>query len=295
MPRKPAILLIAFLAATAGLLAARAGRTRESLLPLLRAGQAHVKQVERAAALAIPVDAMEERNFGRQIAQICGRGARRDARLEEIGKRLEKSAGVKRYAGRYEYRVLPGRRVAGFAVPGGYIFVTQGLLDALEFDRARVAFVLAHEIGHTELGHTADRVRYKAWLRKWHIPGSNLGQALRELAALSFSPGQELEADAFALDLMRRRDYRLEGAVEFFEKSRPRRPEAGGTHRRTAEVLAEGFVDYFRTHPGERERVEKLRGLIGSRAPIAVSTGTYHPIAAPAPSNQDQADFFTGG
>ncbi|MFH2204551.1 MAG: M48 family metallopeptidase [Elusimicrobiota bacterium] len=295
MPRKAAMILIAFLFASTGLLAARAGRTRESLLPLMRTGQDHVKQVERAAALGMPVDAAAERELGREIGRICAHGAVRDARLEEIAARLERSGMVKRFAGRYEYRVIPGRGVYAFAAPGGFVYVSQGLLDAMEHDPDRIAFVLGHEIAHAELGHTADRVRYKAWLTKWRLPGANIGQALRELAALSFAPGQELEADAFAFEMMRRCDYRLEASVEFFARLARGSSEEAGTHRRPDEFLAEALVDYFRTHPGERERVERLRGKIGAPPPAVPSSPVVvRSSAAYTPPVSAAEDFFTG-
>jgi Zn-dependent protease with chaperone function len=195
---------------------------------------------------------------------VCGRGARRDAQLERIGKRLESTGRVTRFAGRYEYRVLPYRWEQAFAIPGGFVFVTQGMLDALEHDSDRLAFVLGHEIGHVELDHTANHVRYRSWLKKWHLPGGRLSQGLREIAALSFRPGQELEADAYAVALMREADFRSEGAVEFFEAAGGRRGKReidSGTHRRADIVLAEAMTDYFRTHPGTRERVEQIRRL----------------------------------
>ncbi|MFH1724906.1 MAG: M48 family metallopeptidase [Elusimicrobiota bacterium] len=278
MPRSSGLVLMSLLLCAVVLAAKRAAPSRESLLPLLRTGQEHGRQVERLAAKGLRLGPDQERRLGRRIADRFEAMAGPDPEIERLGRRLERTGLAKRFAGRYVYRVAPGASCA-FAAPGGFIFVTRGLLVELEGDRDRIAFVLAHEIGHAELGHTADRVRYKAWLKRWGVPGGGLAQGLRELAALAYSPGQELEADAFALGMLRAADFRLAASVEALERIHPDGRSEGGWRRLPPELLAEALGDYFRTHPGRRERLERLRA-----ACIAAGAGL-----------QDEKRFFTGG
>ena len=56
----------------------------------------------------------------------------------------------------YTFTVLNADNVNAFALPGGYIYITRGLL-ALADNEAEMASVLAHELGHVTARHTAER------------------------------------------------------------------------------------------------------------------------------------------
>ena len=56
----------------------------------------------------------------------------------------------------YTFTVLNDDKVNAFALPGGYVYITRGLL-ALADNEAEMAGVLAHEIGHVTARHTAQR------------------------------------------------------------------------------------------------------------------------------------------
>ena len=245
------------------LLATRSGPTRESFLPLMRAGQDHLGQLERVAAQAMPLSAEEERRIGLRLERgLHAAPDAHQAEAERIGRRLERTGLLHRFAGRTLYRVLPTQQVNAFATPGGHVLVTQGLLDAMSHDPSRLAFIIGHELSHAELGHTADAVRYAAWLDRHGVPGGDLAQLLRFVAALSYSKGHELEADALALELMRKADVRLEASIEAMERLPGQAPPAPG-HRDPGAVLAEAALDYFHTHPGRQERLDRLRQRIG--------------------------------
>ncbi|MEK7656458.1 MAG: M48 family metallopeptidase [Elusimicrobiota bacterium] len=253
--------MIAALAAVSGTLALRAGPSRESLLPLLRVGQEHGGQAERMLSALIPVDADEERRIGEAMTRrLREAGAIADAGVESLGRRLERTGIPKRYAGRYAYFILPSECAAAFAVPGGRVFLTKGMLARMGSDE-RVSFILAHEMGHVELGHTASLVRYRSLPARWGVPGGGLLQLLRSLAALSFSETQELDADAYALRLMEAGGFRRAAAFESLAR-------LSTLERRTAarrgpfSLLAEGLLDYGRTHPGMRERLQRLASVL---------------------------------
>lgn len=77
------------------------------------------------------------------------------AYVNEIGQKL---VSVSEYADRkFTFTVVDSPIVNAFALPGGYVYVTRGLL-ALAQDEAELAGVLAHEIGHVTARHSAQRV-----------------------------------------------------------------------------------------------------------------------------------------
>ena len=56
----------------------------------------------------------------------------------------------------YKFTILNDKKVNPFALPGGYVYITRGLLVLAE-NEAEIAGVLAHEIGHITARHTAQR------------------------------------------------------------------------------------------------------------------------------------------
>jgi len=72
----------------------------------------------------------------------------------EVGAALARISEVT--AMRFTFTVLNTDAVNAFALPGGYVYITRGLL-ALVGDEAEMAGVLAHEIGHITARHTAQR------------------------------------------------------------------------------------------------------------------------------------------
>jgi predicted Zn-dependent protease len=104
-------------------------------------------------------------------------------------------------------------------------------------------------------------VRYRAWLDRWGLPGGNAAQALRELAALSYSETQELEADALALEMLKAADLRPAAGAEALGLI-DAAPGGEAGRRDPAAILLEATLDYWRTHPGRRERLDRLASSV---------------------------------
>lgn len=248
-------------ALSAAFVVGRGGSSRESLLPVSRAVAEHGKALDRGTAVVFPLSPDEERRFGEEIdAKLGARPpapgtpeASRAALWKELGLEAAASPLVARFRGRYEFRAVDDGGTNAFAVPGGFVYATSGLLKKLGADPDALLFVLGHEIGHIELGHAADAYRLRA---KGRDPlRAALGAVIlvpRLLASLHFSPVQELEADAYGVKLLRslKRDpaagLRVFDALGLTAEKR--------TKRGPDEVLVEGLGDYFSTHPGSWER-----------------------------------------
>lgn len=107
----------------------------------------------------------------------------------------------------YRITILNSPNVNAFALPGGYLYVTRGLL-ALANDSAELAAVLAHEMGHVTANHGIARQQAEAEAELATKAATELfGQSsVAEVAALrgklklaQFSRNQELEADVIGI------------------------------------------------------------------------------------------------
>jgi predicted Zn-dependent protease len=92
-----------------------------------------------------------------------------------------------------------------FTAPGRYIYFCRLLYERCATDE-HVAFVIAHEIAHHELGHLD---LFTGWARRAiSLPGSTLlASALHALESRLYGPEKECEADRYALDLCRAAGY----------------------------------------------------------------------------------------
>ena len=126
--------------------------------------------------------------------------------------------------------ILNDKKVNAFALPGGYVYITRGLLVLAE-NEAKIAGVLAHEIGHITARHSAQR--YSASMAKdigltvlsvlssaAGVP-TWLGQAVSfcaEAAVQGYSRKEEPEADMIGVRYMTRLGYSLDAMTSFQKK-----------------------------------------------------------------------------
>ncbi|HXT00157.1 MAG TPA: M48 family metallopeptidase [Elusimicrobiota bacterium] len=265
-------LLLAAAAAVTAVVVARSGPSRESVLPLSRTVAEHEKGLDRASAVAFPLSPEEERAIGMEMAAAIPRAtpvagstdAVHEAQWREAAGEAARSPLVKRFAGRYEFRVVQEYSPNAFAIPGGFVFATSSLLDKLGGDFDALMFVAGHEIGHIELGHTADAYRLQSSSSRGPV-GVVVGGVLsipRLFASLHFSQTQELEADAYAAAVMRSRGRDPRAGLRVFDALGI--PKDANTKRGPDEIAVEGLSDYFRTHPGGWERRAALEKAIAA-------------------------------
>src|SRR5262249_7619116 len=162
----------------------------------------------------------------------------------------------------YTFTVLNSPVVNAFATPGGYVYITRGLL-ALASSEAEVAGVLAHEIGHVAARHAAER-QGQAVLAS--IPGiltgvvtgsDTLAQAVDTGAAAhlqSYSRDQEYQADLLGVRYLTRANYDPMGMATFLQQL-----EANG--RLDATIMGRPEIaDQFSitsTHPRTADRIQR--------------------------------------
>ncbi len=157
----------------------------------------------------------------------------------------------------YEYRllVLPDRAPNAFALPGGTVTVTSGLLDLVETEIGR-ALVLGHEIGHLEHRHGLKRLGRSLLLAgAMTMIGMDSSSLLKQspmLAEMKHSRSQEEESDTFGLELVYAKYGTTEGAMEFFEDIRLLQ---GGAD----DGMLDGMQSWLQTHPLTSDRIDNLR------------------------------------
>jgi len=167
---------------------------------------------------------------------------------------------VARYAGRptldWRFSVVNSEQVNAFAVPGGYIYITQGLLFRMN-NEAQLAGVLAHESGHIAQRHTAKQIgRTRTTQGLSSVVGivggifgygwaGDVTSAVGSLSLMSYSRGQEREADTQGLKYMTQAGYNPMGLVQLMELLQ----SSGG---------GKGAPEFLSTHPNPGNRVEYL-------------------------------------
>lgn len=164
----------------------------------------------------------------------------------------------------FTFTVLNSPVVNAFALPGGYVYVTRGLV-ALANSEAELAGVLAHEIGHVTGRHTAQRYSramaaglgmtvLDAWLGGG--AASQAAQLGAQLYLSSYSRGQENEADTLGIRYLRQTGYDPYAEADFL-RSLQRNSQL--TKRIFSPGSRERALDqFFSTHPQTSERVTNV-------------------------------------
>jgi predicted Zn-dependent protease len=161
---------------------------------------------------------------------------RLDSYVDELGRKLLR--GIPRRGFQYEFSVVDQFEPNAFALPGGYIFISRGLL-ALANDEDEIANVIGHEITHAARRHAASQ---QALAR--HMNPLSVGY-LRAASLASYGRDMEREADRGGQILAAAAGYDPTGMSTFLK-------DLGQMER-----LLLGHArapTFFDTHPGSRER-----------------------------------------
>lgn len=170
------------------------------------------------------------------------------AYVEELARPLLDAAGELPFE--FHFRVADDPQVNAFALPGGFVTVNRGLLEAAESGE-EVAGVLAHEIQHALLRHGTRRVlrQFGGRALLWLLTGGSdvhyFAQSVGYLSELDYDRDQEREADHQGLELLVRANIDPRGLASFFERLR----ESGGVA--PPELLS--------THPDPGNRAAAVR------------------------------------
>ncbi|MCA9284311.1 MAG: M48 family metalloprotease [Phycisphaerales bacterium] len=196
--------------------------------------------------------------------------------VDTIGRRLVSSGPAADSPYRFEFHLLADpKTVNAFALPGGQVFITVGLLDRLETE-GQLAGVLAHEIGHVIERHGAEHLA-KQRLTTGLVgavgvaasdpdrPSSGaqaaaIAAAIGQLINMRYGRDDELESDGWGV--------RLAAAAGYDPRSMIR----------VMEILAEASQgqappEFFSTHPNPENRIARIEAAIAEVFPSGVPDG----------------------
>ncbi len=127
--------------------------------------------------------------------------------LNKVGRHLASCVANKLRT--FSFEVIKGTEPNAFALPGGFIFVTQSLLELCEWNQDELAFILGHEMGHVIRGHSMGRIIINSAIavgaKATPIRGllaSWLGKVGVEFLESAYSQDLELEADVLGARLV---------------------------------------------------------------------------------------------
>jgi predicted Zn-dependent protease len=160
----------------------------------------------------------------------------------------------------WTFNVVDDPTVNAFALPGGYIFVTRGILAYLE-NEAQLASAIGHEIGHVTAKHAMTRLS-KAQIAQLGIglgglvsPSiASVGSAGLGVLFLKFSREDENQADELGIRYALRADYDVRQMPGVFAILK-RVSEAGGGDR---------LPSWLSTHPDPDERIQNTSKRIAT-------------------------------
>lgn len=161
----------------------------------------------------------------------------------------------------YRLTVLNSPVVNAFALPGGYLYVTRGLL-ALANDTSEVAAVLSHEMAHVTENHAfqrQQRARQAKLVNKVVtdvIADEQEGQIAltsSQVSLASFSRGQELAADRIGVEMMAKADLDPYAAARFLTSM-------GRFSRFRADSLSSNAnsPNFLASHPATPARISQV-------------------------------------
>jgi predicted Zn-dependent protease len=179
------------------------------------------------------------------------------AYVDGIGQALAKKSQRPDLA--YTFRVLDSPVVNAFALPGGYVYVTRGILANLNSED-QLAGVVGHEIGHVVARHGAEQMSREQLAGLGLGLGAVFSETVRQYAEvasmglqlmfLKFSRSQESEADMLGVEYSTKLGYDANQMASFF-----------GTLKRMGDKSGQSLPSFLSTHPdpGDREaRVHEL-------------------------------------
>ena len=162
----------------------------------------------------------------------------------------------------YHFAVLDTPVENAFAAPGGYVYVTRGLL-AMMNSEAELATVLGHELGHVNARHSARQMSSQLLLMGGVVLGSALSEDVAKVAPymlvglqvlfLKFSRSDEYQADSLGIAYSRQARYSAAQMIPFFASIQKLEERAGGGLR---------LPNFLSTHPLTARRIEEAKALL---------------------------------
>jgi predicted Zn-dependent protease len=228
-------------------------------MPVLLALIGALTLVPVAPAAAALISTSQEIGIGRDAAaQLEAEyGIYQDpaahAYLASIGARIAATSGRPNLP--WTFRILNTSQVNAISLPGGYIYVTKGMMSFAQSE-AELAFVLAHEIGHVDRRHHVTLIERHMGLSLLFMiifggradTTAQIANIVGVLLTRGFSREAEFEADRVGVSLAHAAGFDAGAGLAFMERLRA----AEGRDPSNFQVL-------FQTHPALGDRITRVR------------------------------------
>ena len=207
------------------------------------------------------------------------------AYVNELGQRLAKAS--QRPGLDWHFTVLDTPVVNAFALPGGYVYVTRGIMAYMN-NEADLAGVIGHEIGHVSARHGSQRATRQqtagigviaatvlgVLLESQGLPGAAnaASQASQGLAAgyvAKYSRGQESQADKLGAEYLSRLNYDPHNMVDVIKVLENQERFAADQARAEGHASRQGGSDWLASHPSNEQRLSDLTKIANEYKPQA--------------------------
>src|SRR5882724_4249245 len=201
--------------------------------------------------------------IGKESAQVLAKrlplcnDPKVDAYLTKLGLRLVSKMPTRGVQYPWEFHCVNDKEINAFALPGGYVFINRGAIEAAD-NEAQLAAVMAHELSHVALRHGTNQATKAQWAQGFLgitsgiFGGSTGGALLTELGAfaaggvlLRYSRTAESQADVMGTQVLYDTGYDPRAMAQFFEKLE-------------AETKGKNPPEFLSDHPNPEHRVGRV-------------------------------------
>lgn len=223
----------------------------------------NVEKVQTVANSLLPIEYEEELAIGQSISlQVVSRygGAVNNPPLTEyvnlVGLAVANTSDRPNIP--YHFAILNHDSINAFAAPGGYIFVTQGLVNQVK-NEAELAAVLGHEIAHVSQKHVLEIIQRSKQLAGATSAGLSyfkqnpakfkgvVDEAVKKLLDEGLDQGKEIEADQLGDVFAARVGYDPNAYVAFLTRLR---------------TIKGDDLAFFKTHPNFSNRLQAVQKIV---------------------------------
>ncbi|GAB2942133.1 M48 family metallopeptidase [Hymenobacter coalescens] len=198
------------------------------------------------------------------------------AAVDRVGQQLVQASGATQSPYRFDFHLLADEQtINAFALPGGQVFITAGLLKNLKTE-GQLAGVLGHEIGHVIGRHSAEQLAkqqltqglagagaiaaYDPDRPGGSVANAAIAAAIAKVVNLRFGREDELESDRLAVKYTADAGYDPRAMIQVMQILE----QAGGRS---------GGPEFLSTHPNPGNRVGVLENEIAEEFPSGIPAG----------------------
>lgn len=198
--------------------------------------------------------------------------------IDDLGQSLVRKSG--RAGITYTFKVVNSPEINAFALPGGFIYVNRGVIEAAESEN-ELAGVMGHEIGHVVARHGAEQAARAGLVQTGlgalaGILGRSTAASISQTAAqmvtsgvfMKFSREAERAADRLGAQMLFDTGLQPQGMVTFFNKL--------AVMQKTQPNVVQKF---FSSHPNPAERSQNIADLAAKMPATPATTQAGHPEA----------------